>query len=210
MPVCGLSVRGTNAYKIDSSSFCATSRNGLEIFWKINIGRATRSAQNSGDRTANVFGATSQPTTSTTNNDGNSTNKSQCSHGAAHSAIATMAAFAKVFPRTIVASRCCGSDNNRATNPPLPGCSASCRNCHFPSENSADSASAKKKLMPAKISKPVIATYGVNAIGGIMNQPSPPKKAKLAASKLLVAFTFLFRSFMPLPCIFGLTRFDQV
>src|SRR5580704_14237368 len=80
--------------------------------------------------------------------------------------MATRAELAMVLPSTMVASSACGSDNIRArVDPVSPPRSLSCRVCHLLRENNADSARAKKKLMPANKSTPAAARYGMKAMG---------------------------------------------
>src|SRR5581483_11280025 len=96
--------------------------------------------------------------------------------------MARIEAFATVLPSTMVASRCCGSLNSRASNPPEIGhLSASWRTCHFPSENKADSASAKKKLMPAKTNTPTPARYGISIVH--QHYGTPPEAANTKRRK---------------------------
>ena len=84
---------------------------------------------------------------------------------AIHSATASIAALANVLPSTIVASKSWGSASSRATMPPAAGCrSAICRTCHLLREKSAVSASAKKKLAPAKIKTTTTAATGPDAM----------------------------------------------
>ena len=74
------------------------------------------------------------------------------------SATASIAALANVLPSASVASKSCGRSSSCATILPARGCrSARCATCHWLSENNAVSASAKKKLAPAKIKIAAIA-----------------------------------------------------
>ena len=115
-------------------------------------GQATPSAQRSGCRTASVFGSTSQPISVSTDKASIVNASAQWASKTIRNAAARMAAFAKVLPKVSVACRSCGRASNPATIRPAPAFfSTSCDTCHLLRENSAVSASAKKKLAPAKI-----------------------------------------------------------
>src|SRR5882724_4338138 len=125
---------------------------------------ATRNAHRSGWRTAKVFGKTSQPSSTSAASEIIVSASVQCALKTMRSATASIAALAKVFPSASVASKSCGCSSSRATVLPARGFfSARSATCHLPSENSAVSASAKKKLAPAKTKIAVIAvsTRGV-------------------------------------------------
>ena len=101
--------------------------------------------------------------------------------------VASIAAVAKVFPKTIVASKSCASPKSRTTIPPLAGFRpANCRACHLLSEKSAVSASAKKKLPPAKINTTATATDPGCIVFSLMCYGLPPK------SKLFLSRCALF------------------
>src|SRR5471030_2656200 len=119
---------------------------------------ATRNAQRSGCRTARVFGKTSQPSSTSAASAIRINASAQCVLNESRSATASIAALAKVFPSASVASKSCGCSSSRATVLPARGFfSARSATCHLPSENSAVSASAKKKLAPANTKIAVIA-----------------------------------------------------
>ena len=74
-----------------------------------------------------------------------------CALKTMRSPMASIAALAKVLPRARVASRSCGRSRSLETIFSARGLfSARCANCHLLNEKSAVSASAKKKLAPAK------------------------------------------------------------
>ncbi len=77
-------------------------------------------------------------------------------------ATATIPALAKLLPSTRVASKSCGSERRRLIILPRCGERASnWRSCHLPSEKREVSASAKKKLAPAKPARTTNAMVGV-------------------------------------------------
>ena len=95
---------------------------------------------------------------------------------AIQSAVARMAAFANVFPSTMVASKSSGWASSRATMPPLAGArSESVRACHLLSEKREVSASEKKKLAPAKTT--ITHTANTNP------RPCPQDGARTGGSK---------------------------
>ena len=76
-----------------------------------------------------------------------------------------MAALASVLPSTIVASKSGAWASRRRTMPPARGSrSANWRACHLLREKRAVSASAKKKLAPAKTKTTTTATNGAGCI----------------------------------------------
>src|SRR5882724_3593766 len=90
-----------------------------------------------------------------------------------------MAALAKVLPRTMVASRSCGSASRRATALPVRGWrSANCRTCHLLREKREVSASEKKKLAPAKTRTTTTATIGAAIMGGGWRKVTVKAKGK--------------------------------
>ena len=120
---------------------------------KARIGRATRNAHCSGARTASDLGRISQPKRMRTAAPASVSAGNPPPPNSGHSARATIAAFATVLPNTMVASNSDGCSSSRATASPA-ACPANWRARHLPSANSADSASAKKKLAPAKTASP--------------------------------------------------------
>ena len=99
-----------------------------------------------------VLGNTSQPSSVSASSISSVSASIQCALKTIRRATASIAALANVFPSASVASKSCGCSSRAATILPARGFfSASCANCHLPRENSAVSASAKKKLAPAKI-----------------------------------------------------------
>ena len=112
-----------------------------------------------------------------------------------------MPALAKLLPSTSVASKSCGSDNKRLMILARAGeRDSNWRNCHLPSENREVSASAKKKLAPAKRTRTTNARVGV--IAARLSQKGKGKRqkwAKTASSGLpdVVSSFRFFSFFMP-------------
>src|SRR5436309_4486331 len=131
--------------------FWATRHSGNVKVSTNKSGRATRRDHRSGFRTARVLGKTSHPIKISASKPTIVQSSGHRPLSAVHKAVASIAAVAKVLPKTIVASKSCGCASKRTTTPPVRGSrSANCRACHLLSENRAVSASAKKKLAPAK------------------------------------------------------------
>ena len=153
------------ARRIAALIFCATRHSGRLNRSTNASGRATRNDHRSGRRTASVLGNTSQPIRMSASKPTTVPASGQRPWMAIHSATANIAALANVLPSTIVASKSCGSASSRATMPPARGSrSANCRTCHLLREKSAVSASAKKKLAPAKIKTTTTAISGPDAM----------------------------------------------
>ena len=87
-------------------TFCAPRHSGRPNRSRNAIGRATRKAHCSGRRTASVLGHTSHPIRFKTSNPATVATSGHCPWMASHSATASIAALANVFPSTIVASNC--------------------------------------------------------------------------------------------------------
>ncbi len=115
--------------------------------------------------------------------------------------MATMPALAKLLPSTSVASRSCGSESKRLMILARAGeRDSNWRNCHLPSENSEVSASAKKKLAPAKRARATNAI--VDVIGARLSQKGQRQKAKMGQNRFsglpdAVSFFRFFSFFMP-------------
>jgi hypothetical protein len=146
----------------------------------MDMGRATRNDHSSGARTARVFGASSAPSKIKMSRPARDGSNGQLSNKASQSKVAIIPALANVLPRTIVASKSCGCARRRETTGPRLGeFTAIWRVCHLPSENKADSASAKKKLAAAKMNS--IAKAAIGITGKILNKKTV-RQRKIAVS----------------------------